>query len=79
MEKKRQDVLAQVRRTLEPAWKCGGNRKSDWVCPDGRKLGDHTETEVGALTEELRHRAGRHMKRARGLERAATSIDGNGG
>jgi hypothetical protein len=74
MEKNRQDTLAQTRKTLEPAWECRGNNMSDWVCPDGRRLGEHTGPELGCLADALKHRARLHLRQARRLARAAKTV-----
>jgi hypothetical protein len=78
MAKKLTDVVALTRRTLEPAWTCGGDKVAEWVCPDGRRLGEHTGTEVRRLANEIMHRAKLHLRRAKRLARAAKTVDSNG-
>jgi len=74
MDKKKQATLDEARKTLEPVWKCSPDKMTDWVCPDGRKLGEHTEAEVGDLAHELMHKARLHLRRARRLWRAAKRV-----
>jgi hypothetical protein len=74
MQKKNVDVVAQTRRALEPTWKCNGDKMRDWVCPDGRKVCDHTQIELGVLARELKHRAVLHLRRAKRLVCAADLV-----
>ena len=74
MDKKKQGAVAETRKTLEPVWKCIGDKMVDWVCPDGRKLGEHTGTEVGNLAQELMHRARLHLRHAKRLARASRLV-----
>jgi hypothetical protein len=74
MDRKKQGTLAEARKTLEPVWKCNGDEVADWVCPDGRKLGDHSGAEVGNLAQGLMHKARLHLRHARRLWRAAKRI-----
>jgi len=75
MDHKKQATLAEARKTLEPVWKCGGDKMTDWVCPDGRKLGEHSSPEIGNLAQELMHKARLHLRRARRLWRAAKRVN----
>ncbi len=74
MDRKKPGTLAETRKTLEPVWKCGPDKMTDWVCPDGRKLGEHTEAEVGDLAQALMHKARLHLRHAKRLWRAAKRI-----
>jgi hypothetical protein len=74
MAKKTQGTLAETRKALEPAWKCIGDRVADWVCPDGRRLGDLSGTEVGNLAEALMHKARLYLRHARRLARASRRV-----
>ena len=75
MAKKLQDTIARTRKTLEPTWTCSGDALAEWVCPDGRKLGEHSGTEVRKLANGLMHRAKLHLRRAKRLARAAKTVD----
>ena len=74
MDHKKQATLAEARKTLEPVWKCGGDKMTDWVCPDGRKLGEHSEAEVGTLAQALMHKARLHLRHAKRLWRAGKRV-----
>jgi hypothetical protein len=76
--KKALDVVASTRRVLEPAWTCDGDTMTEWVCPDGRKLGQHSGSEVRTLANALMHRAKLHLRRAKRLARAAKTVDTKG-
>jgi hypothetical protein len=78
MAKKKQGTLAETRKMLEPTWKCGGDKVLDWVCPDGRRLGDHTGAEIQGLAEELMHKARLYLRQARRLARASKRVGANG-
>jgi len=74
MDKKKQATLAEARKTLEPVWTCNGDKMTDWVCPDGRKLGEHTAPEIEVLAQALMHKARLHLRRAKRLWRAAKRV-----
>jgi hypothetical protein len=74
MDKNKQATLAETRKMLEPVWKCKGEKMTDWVCPDGRKLGEHSEAEVGTLAQALMHKARLHLRHAKRLWRAGKRV-----